>query len=351
MVIKCPRKSRTHVKAKKGQILILTIIVMAIGLIVISPLLAYLDSSYSQYLHELNRTTAYYAADAMMENILNDLYQGVDIYNQNASTPYNQNGSNYLGSGYDISVAINNSILYSLGTPQGSSNWSYLDPGITTCNTSSCDSSTLLGSLATGATHNYSLYLVGGNQVQVNWAVNEAADPVCGWILCFLIIPCYVCCPTTCPNHSEGSMQMLYPNGSLVAGTAVNGSLTNAPLTLNFNWSVPEGTSGNYTIRFTNGNTYRKYSDNVWLCNCNVNDSVASTVFSASGATDHTWVRVGKEIGGEVYSYQDYMITAKARRANHDILSIIAYVRQSPGPITWWKDQIIEIPSWQIIYY
>ena len=349
MVIRCPRKYRTHVKAKKGQILILTIIVMAIGLIVISPLLAYLDSSYSQYLHELNRTTAYYATDAMMENILNDLYQGVDIYNQNASTPYNQNGSNYLNSGYDISVAINNSILYSLPTPQGASNWSYLDPGITICDNSSCDTSKLLGSLATGATHNYSIYLVGGNQVQVNWAVNEPAPPVCGWIV-VIIIPVYVCC-AACPNHSEGSMWMLYPNGSPVAGTAVNGSVTNAPLTLNFNWSVPEGASGNYTIGFKNINSYRKYSDNVWFCNCNVNNSVASTVFSSSGATDHTWVRVGKEIGGEVYSYQDYMITATARRANQDVLSIIAYVRQSPGPITWWKDQIIEIPSWQIIYY
>ena len=346
MVIKCPRKYRTHVKAKKGQILILTIIVMAIGLIVISPLLAYLDSSYSQYLHELNRTTAYYAADAMMENILNDLYRGVDIYNQNASTPYNQNGSNYLGSGYDISVAINNSILYSLGTPQGSSNWSYLDPGITTCNTSSCDSSTLLGSLASGATHNYSIYLVGGNQVQVNWAVNEPATPTCGWILIW-----YGCCPTNiCINHSEGSMWMLDPNGSMVA--AVNGSVTNAPLTLNFNWSVLAGASGNYTIGFKNINSYRKHASSVWDCNACVNESTsASTVFSASGATDHTWVRVGKEIGGEVYSYQDYMITATAKRTNHDVLSIIAYVRQSPGPITWWIDQIIEIPSWQIIYY
>jgi len=346
MVIRCPRKYRTHVKAKKGQILILTIIVMAIGLIVISPLLAYLDSSYSQYLHELNRTTAYYAADAMMENILNDLYRGVDIYNQNESTPYNQNGSDYLNSGYNISVAINNSILYSLPTPQGSSNWSYLDPGITICDNSSCDTSKLLGSLALGATHNYSIYLVGGNQVQVNWAVENVAPPVCG----FTLWPFYRC-SATCSNHSEGTIQMLYQNGSPVAGTAVNGSVTNAPLTLNFSWSVPEGASGNYTIQFKNTNSYSKYSSTHWADNCDGNDSVVSTVFSSSGATDHTWVRVGKEIGGEVYSYQDYMITAKARRANQDVLSIIAYVRQSPGPITWWKDQIIEIPSWQIIYY
>jgi hypothetical protein len=143
----------TSIKAEKGQVFILTLIVMAIGLIVISPLLSYLDSSSRQYISALTKTTAYYAADAMMENILNDVYRGVNIYDYNVSTQYSQD--DFLSSGFGVSVVVNNSMPQPLPTPEGGSGWLYLDPGVSICDDSSCDTSLLLSSLAYGATHNY----------------------------------------------------------------------------------------------------------------------------------------------------------------------------------------------------
>jgi hypothetical protein len=338
------------VKAKKGQLLILTLIVMAIGLIVISPLLRYLDSSYTQYLHELNRTNAYYTADAMMENILNDIYRGVDVYNQNVSAPYNLlnplNGSGYLNSGYDIGVVINNSIPQSLDTPQGSSDWIYLDPGISTCNTSSCNTSLLLGSLGKDLTHDFQLYLIGGNQVQVNWAFDDEGVRYCYWLV-------FMFCSARCPYYVSGSMWMLDRDGVKIPLTERNGSAPEStPLHLWFNWSVPEGATGNYTIQFKNTGCHR-YAVRDWLGSCLGDELRASysEPFVAVDDTNYTWVRVGKEIEGVAYSYQDYMITATAKRNNQDIVSITALVRHSPGPMAWWKDQIVEIPGWQVTYY
>ena len=332
-------------KAKRGQVLILALLALAAGMIVIAPLLYFLDSSSTQYLHESTRTIAYYTTDDVMENILSDIYSGVDVYNQNLNAPYSQ--SNYLNSGYDVNVSINYATTQSLPAPTGTGDWIYLDPGVTTCNTSSCDPTFLLGSLALGNTHSYSLYLAGGNQVQVNWAINESLPPFVGWCLLW-----FGTCPA-CPYNCGGSVWMVDPNGSEISGTRVSGNSSTATLTLNLSWSVPAGTSGNYTIYFQNTNTYRYLTNNPCFCTCTTNQTVAYTAFSGTGETDHTWVAVGKPVGGQVYSYQDYVITANTTRTgtSQKILSISAVVRGSPGPLAWWQEQTVEIPSWQIKYY
>jgi len=393
MVIKCPRKYKIYTKAKKGQILIITLLVMAIGLIIISPVLQYLDSSITQYLHDVVRTNAYYAADAMMQDILADIHSGIDVYNQNVSVPYSQ--SDFLYSGYNVNVSINYATLQGMPAPQGSGDWLYLDPGVKICtDTTTCNTSQLLGSLSVGATHNFSVYLVGGNVIKVNWTIDESDNLVCWFgILWLSVIPfrkgrmkskitlltlailviasltvvgCrshWNCCENPCnPYHFNGSMWMNNPNGSTIQEIGVNGivssgtvtSNTNPQLTLNFSWSIPEGANGNYTISFKNNNSYFTVSTFDSHGNgdcCSHNNNFASAVFSGDGAINRTWVAIGKQIGGQVYSYQDYMITATAKKNGQNIVSITAVVRHSPGPLAWWQEQTVVIPSWQVYYY
>jgi hypothetical protein len=328
-------RQRRYMKTRKGQILILTLIVMAMGMIIISPMLGYLDSSYRQFTYEIIQTKAYYTTDAVMETIISDIYRGVNIYEQNISTPYGQ-GTVFLDSGYTIEVGINRSIPFPLPTPQGSSDWFYFDPGITICNSSSCDSSKLLKSLAYGSTHNYSVYLVGGNSVQINWAMDDSHD----W--CWLGSGSY---------HVGGTLSIYYWNGTKAAGPS-GGINTSQMCRIWLNWSVPEGSTGNYTIAFKNNNCYRQTVSNVITCSfTNTTRPSYSAAFLGADDTDYTWVRVGTEINGEVYSYNDYYVTATAKRGNEPIVSIVAAIRHNPGPQGYWMEQTVEIPSWQITYY
>ena len=93
-------------KAKKGQILIFALISMAVGLIVIAPLLHYIDSSYNLYSNKLKGTMAYYTVDAMLEKIFSDMYAGQDVYYN--SSIYSPAGA-WLN-GYNINTSIKDSI-------------------------------------------------------------------------------------------------------------------------------------------------------------------------------------------------------------------------------------------------
>jgi hypothetical protein len=167
---------------------------------------------------------------------------------------------------------------------------------------------------------------------------------VCCWLGCWA---------GQCSYHLGGSIWMLYPNGSTIPGTTFSGSSTSTALNIRLNYSVPDEGTGNYTIQFKNTGCYRQ-SNADFFCGCSGNQTRPSYSASFAGTDDtsYTWVRVGKEEGGVVYSYQDYTITATAKNdKGQEIVSIIAYVRHSPGPLAWWKEQIVEIPSWQVIYH
>jgi len=146
---------------------------------------------------------------------------------------------------------------------------------------------------------------------------------------------------------------IIMKSGVVVSSGTVT-SNTNPQLTLNFSWSIPEGANGNYTISFKNNNSYFTVSTFDSHGNgdcCSHNNNFASAVFSGDGAINRTWVAIGKQIGGQVYSYQDYMITATAKKNGQNIVSITAVVRHSPGPLAWWQEQTVVIPSWQVYYY
>jgi hypothetical protein len=275
----------------------------------------------------------------MTGNILNDVYNGINVYDQNMSTPYSQ--SDYLNSGYDVSVEINISMPFPLPVPEGVDDWRYLDPGVAICDTPPCDSTLLLESLGYGKTHEYTIYLIGGHEVQTSWSFDD--ETVC----CF-----WGCGAGRCAYYSVGSMWMEDPDGVLVPGTSVNQSTVSTPLKLRFNYSVPEGASGNYTIKFKNNNSQRTIPNILCACDTTENRPAYSAPFVAGDDPNYTWVRIGKLIDGQVYSsYQDYRITATASRNGEDIVSITMYVRHTPGPLGSWLEQTVEIPGWQAIYY
>jgi hypothetical protein len=99
-------------KAKKGQALVLALIVMGVGLIVIVPLLHYVDTTYGVYISANTHSNAYYAADAMMEQIMNDMLTG----QFNTTKNYGQSPANGLN-GYNVSTVISNNITWPPSTP------------------------------------------------------------------------------------------------------------------------------------------------------------------------------------------------------------------------------------------
>ena len=172
--------------------------------------------------------------------------------------------------------------------------------------------------------------------MQVNWAMDDSQ----AW--CWLGSGSY---------HVGGTLSIYYGNGTLAAGP-VSQINTSQMCRVGLNWSVPETSTGNYTIRFKNDNCYRQTVSNAFTCSfSNSTRTSYSEPFNTTGDRDYTWVRAGKVIGDNVYSYMDYTITATAMDQDEPVMRITATVRHNPGPQQSWKDQMVEIPSWQVTYY
>ena len=311
----------THVKAKKGQILIFALISMAVGLIVIAPLLHYIDSSYNLYSNKLKGTMAYYTADAMLEKIFSDMYAGQDVY-YNSSSYTNQSWLN----GYSINTSINDSIASS--PPGAAADWIYMDPG---CGLG-------LNSLASGATYNFNVYLTEGTTVKANWYFKDAKAGNCN----------YYCIGNMSITYQNGST-VKYTNGSAVTtGTKMNG--VNTAFQQNLSWTVPQGGSGNYFIQFKN-NAVRGQGGSCGNVTRSMSDMLVAPTFSGIGDPTYTWVSIGNSSGGQVLQYQDYTITTTASLHNAKIASITVCVRQTPGPLIWWQHQSLAVVSWTVKYY
>ena len=325
-------------KSKKGQILIIVLMVMAMGLIVISPLLHYVDTSYNIYLINLKDTNAYYATDAMMEKILNDIYSGVDVYYKNINASTNYSTTNFLSSGYDIDVIISDTVAVPLPPTESDQDWVVLDPGLSICPTEPC-----LGSMAAGATYDYDIYLLGNTTIEANWTFFDPVGSCC---------TCWINWGLHPPYYTQGTLSLISYNGSTLK--SVFGVNVSAPVQLNFKYIVPVTQSDWYKVRFKNGSWRPTGFANAFFCTGetgNESRPVTSELFSGANQSNYTWVKIGKEVAGKVYLFQDYKITATARENNQKIVSITAYVRHSPGPLAWWKPQTVEIPSWQVQYY
>lgn len=106
-------------KKGKGQLLILVLGVMGIGMITIGPLLAYVDLSLRLSTQSNLRNSAYYAAEAGIQMFIGDLYQA----NTDISKTYTG-----IMNDYNFSTTATNGS----GTPgQPAASSIYVDPGIT----------------------------------------------------------------------------------------------------------------------------------------------------------------------------------------------------------------------------
>jgi hypothetical protein len=77
-------------RGRSGQLLILVLGVMGLGLLVVAPLLAYLDTSFKINMHYQIKTESYLAAEAGIERVIGDLYMGTDIRLPTYETMVNQ---------------------------------------------------------------------------------------------------------------------------------------------------------------------------------------------------------------------------------------------------------------------
>ncbi len=318
-------------KAKKGQILILVLILMAVGLIVMAPLLHYMDTSYNIYQSKYNDTMAYYTIDAMMGNLFIDMYAGENIYMLNRSdSRYNPAGE-WLN-GYNISTSVNNSMPSPPPASGGEHpGFTYLDPGC----------SFGLNTLPYGQTYVFNVSLTEGDNVTVNWYFKDSQYVRFG--------------RTPCNYYCIGNISITYRiNGSIVTnatgsavttGNKMNG--VNTAFQQQLNWTVPQGGSDIYSIKFKNlaqrgdgfscGNVTRSMSQ-----------MFVKPTFSGIGDPLYTWVRTGDSTG---YQYQDYTITSTASRHGTNVASVTACVRQTPGPSHWSEQQSLAVISWTITYY
>ena len=329
----------TRPKAKKGQILVFALVLMAIGLIVITPLLHFLDSSYTIYSKIQANTFAYYAADAMMDTILADMASGQNISDPTQNAKYNN--ANWID-GCSVSTTINPSAtIYT--SPQQSDEWAYDDPG---CGLG-------LGSLASDSTYSFKVYLTENSSVTVHWYFNDQ----CAYGDCD---PLHILDNLHCEYHCKGEMWITdannltvqYSNGSNVDTGTID--VTNNPFNQSLGWNVSVNGSGNYYINFKNL-AWRKQMDCLGACYGTypraMSDVASPPAFSGTGGMSGTWVRVATiNAEGTAVQYHDYTITTTAATGNSNRVSITAGLRESPGPLIWQNGQTVKIISWQVTY-
>lgn len=344
----------TRPKTKKGQILIFVLVLMAMGLIIITPLLHFLNTSYNAYINIMTDTTGYYTADAMMSNIFNDMISGQDVQNRSAGYYNTTQPSGWLN-GCNVNTTISSSLL-SYTVPEESDDWLYLDPGI----------GLLSDPLAHEGIHDFKVYLTENSDVTAHWYFDDQRD----YYYVFFT-------DRWCPYYSKGAMWVESENGSIIWGNQSNlNNVASVAFNQSLHFQVPANMSGNYTIRFQNladrenvdclggcsGSDREERSLTTASCavtkwytsNCHGSNKYAcQSAFSGTGDMAHTWVKVGTvlPVGSKVVQYREYTITTLAKRGNTDIASITARLRQSPGPLIWWANQDIEIVAWEIRYY
>lgn len=303
---------------------------MAIGMIVISPLLSYQASSFRIYTEKEKRALAYLAADAMMTQIFADIYMGKNIYVLNIEEPERYSPEGEWLNGFDIRTSIDDYMEDPPPPLSGDMDWVYLDPAI----------SFGLNTLAYNAIHSFPAYLTGNTTATVNWYFRDARAGPCN----------YFC---------TGRMWIEDSSNVVVAGSRdddlSNG--TNVAFQQQLTYTVPQGQSGVYRFYFHNLATRRSGSGCGTINYRSMSDFSAESsppgrpTFSGIGDEQYTWVRIGTADGEQVYLSQDYTVTITASRRGADVASITACLRQWPGPMIRWEEQSIAVLSWIISYY
>lgn len=237
-------RAMMRARKEKGQILILVLVVMVFGVIVVTPLLAYVDISLRLFSRTHDRAAAYYTADAGVERVISDLYQRINILDPG----YNVNG---LIKGYTFNATAD---LPEGEAPPPPETEVYLDPG-------GCFG---MRPIVAEGNWSYNITLPQGQSLKVNWAayVKDEAGT----------------------EHCRGEIE-LWLDDNLVASSLYSGDQEDGDegRAVAITWDIPGWLiteAGTYTIKFKN-NSYLNDPGNpvdVW-----------AKCFAGQGDDDHTF--------------------------------------------------------------
>lgn len=141
-------------RGRSGQLLILVLGVMGLGMLVIAPLLSYVDVSFRTNMAYQIKTESYLAAEAGIERVIGDLYMGTDIRLPTYETMANQAPEVQGGLYFEINITEPTALGVAPLAIE-----SYLDPG-------SC-----LGMrpIPAGDVWDYDFFLSHGEDIKVSW--------------------------------------------------------------------------------------------------------------------------------------------------------------------------------------
>jgi hypothetical protein len=285
-----------RVRGSKGQVLILTVILMAVGTMVLTPLLSQLSTTLRWGGNELDQRMKVYAIEAATSQVIADLIRGADGVATTYTTTEPHTGGSFatftITTAYTPpSVTVNGlTPTVSLALPTGSqakptTQQSYSDPGVTHPG---------LFTVAAGDGYLMRLYNVKAGTLQVNWAYSPAGSAE---IKIWAGIPASSGVPIPAGGRT-GSISV-YPvldSASVASGATF---VRNSPRILD---PATDGSGGVYTILFFN----------------KANTTKTTAAFVGSGGASHTWIFAK--------AHKDYKITASVGG-----VSVNTYVRQVPG--------------------
>jgi hypothetical protein len=152
-------------RSRRGQVLILVLGVMGMGLLVVAPLLAFLDISFRLSMNYQMKTESYIVAEAGIERVIGDLYMATDIrvptYDFNDSAV---NEAPPLQGNFKFQINVTEPTTLGVAPLETES---YLDPG-------SC-----LGMRPINTTvpyWDYDFFMTHGEDLKVSWAYYVADD-------------------------------------------------------------------------------------------------------------------------------------------------------------------------------
>ncbi|MBI2865741.1 MAG: hypothetical protein HYX99_00050 [Chloroflexi bacterium] len=288
-----------RVKGSRGQILPLAIVLLAAGMLVLTPLLSQLATMLQKGGNEREQRMKVYAAETSINRVIADLIRGADGVGTTYTTTQPHTGGSFqtftITTSYSApSVTVNDytpTITISLPTgtqARPATQLNYVDPGVT---------HPQLATIPGGYTYLIRLYNVKAGTLQVNWAYSPAGISRLG-----------VWAGMPVDNRTNQP----YPPGQLdrwpTEQPILDTGFTSATATFNRTAAIAvdpatDGSGGVYTLVFDNSRGTQ---------------SKTTAAFAASGGPGDTWVYVK--------AYKDYIITATVGG-----VSVSAYLRQVPG--------------------
>ena len=273
-------------KSQSGQVLLLTMVVIAVGALTTGGLLAVAISSSRASGTFLDQTDAYYAAAAGIEEVMADLLEGKDALDPSYTVP------SPTVNGFPVIVSVTAPLVDR--APRAT--YRYIDPG------ASAD----LASVAPGVTRSVKL---GG------------AEPFSSLVINWAFLP---------SDSTDLALRVFDGGGVKIAdnGEDINTGSSETEVVPPLN---PRASPATLILQLGSGDTYTVEFEN------RDTGTVTSRPFSARGGHERTWVYY-KSIGKE------YIITSTAQD-----ITLKAYVRQipGPGPSSPPLKQTVVVESWQ----